>query len=125
MVSRNPRHSGIKSENAGIGGHTASEPLGLRAHRIPEVCKLTGLGRTSIYAAIKAGDLTARHHALTIVLSEDLAGFMRNLPTINRTAAAPRDQERWHPNRAIKRQAYQSSEGGAIANINVKCDGGT
>jgi Helix-turn-helix domain len=70
------------SENAGIGGHTASELLGLRAYRIPEVCELTALGRTSVYAAIKSGDLVARKwNRCTIVLAEDLAAFLRNLPT--------------------------------------------
>jgi excisionase family DNA binding protein len=53
-----------------------------RAYRIPDVCKLTGLGRTTIYAAIKAGALIARRYGrCTIVLAEDLAAFLRNLPT--------------------------------------------
>jgi excisionase family DNA binding protein len=81
MVSRNPRHSGIESENAGIGGHTASELPAPHAYRIRDVCKLTGLGRTTIYAAIKAGALIARRHGrCTVVLSEDLTTFLRNLP---------------------------------------------
>ena len=81
MVSRNPRHSGIGSENAGIGGHTAlglPDPL---AYRIPEVCNLTGLGRTSIYAAIKSGELIARRwRRRTVVLAADLQAFLNNLP---------------------------------------------
>jgi excisionase family DNA binding protein len=84
MESRNPRHSGVESENAGNGGHTAGEPLGLRAFRIREVCELTGLGRTSIYAAIKSGALIARRYGrCTIVLAEDLAAFLAKLPTTN------------------------------------------
>jgi excisionase family DNA binding protein len=71
----------IESENAGIGGHTASELLGLRAYRIPEVCELTGLGRTSVYAAIKSGALIARRYGrCTIVLADDLTAFLHNLP---------------------------------------------
>ena len=82
MESRNPRHSGIDSENAGIGGRTASELLGLRAYRIPDVCAMTQLGRTSVYGAIKSGALIARRYGrCTIVLAEDLAAFLRNLPT--------------------------------------------
>ena len=81
MVSRNPRHSGIESENAGIGGHTALELPAPHAYRIRDVCKLTGLGRTTIYAAIKAGALIARRYGrCTVVLSEDLAAFLRSLP---------------------------------------------
>jgi hypothetical protein len=52
-----------------------------RAYRIADVCKITGLGRTSVYAAIKSGELVARRwHRCTIVLAEDLAAFLRNLP---------------------------------------------
>jgi excisionase family DNA binding protein len=84
MVSRNPRHSRVESENAGIGGHSASELLGLRAYRIDEVCELTGLGRTSVYEAIKSGVLVARKwNRRTIVLAEDLAAFLAKLPTTN------------------------------------------
>jgi excisionase family DNA binding protein len=82
MVPRNPRRTRIESENAGIGGHTASELLGLCAYRIPEVCELTGLGRTTVYEAIKSRALIARRYRRrTIVLAEDLAAFLRNLPT--------------------------------------------
>ena len=72
----------IESENAATGGHTAGEPLGLRAFRIPEVCELTGLGRTSIYAAIKSGELVARKWGrCTVVLAEDVDAFLRSLPS--------------------------------------------
>ena len=64
-------------EDAAAGaGDTPSEPLGLRAFRIPEVCEITGLGRTSIYAAIKSGELVARKwRRCTVVLAEDLDAF--------------------------------------------------
>ena len=53
------------------------------AHSIPEVCKLTGLGRTTIYAAIKSGHLVARRYRRrTVVLSEDLRRFLIDLPQI-------------------------------------------
>jgi hypothetical protein len=52
-----------------------------RGFRIPEVCKMTGLGRTTIYAALRDGALVARKHGrCTIVLGEDLKDFLRNLP---------------------------------------------
>jgi excisionase family DNA binding protein len=51
------------------------------AYRIPEVCRLTGLGRTTVYAAIDSGDLIAhKHRRVTIVLHDDLIRFLRNLP---------------------------------------------
>jgi hypothetical protein len=63
--------------DSGVG---EGEPVSVRAYRIPDVCKLTGLGRTSIYAAIKAGDLVARKRGRsTIVLGDDLASFLRSL----------------------------------------------
>jgi len=66
------------------GACEVSVPAGsLGALRIPEVCRLTGFGRTTIYAAIKAGDLIARRYGRrTIVLEDDLQRFLRGLPTI-------------------------------------------
>jgi hypothetical protein len=58
----------------------------IHAYRIPDVCKVTGLGRTSIYAAIKSGALTARRwNRCTIVLGDDLATFLNNLPRVRPT----------------------------------------
>jgi hypothetical protein len=60
------------------------EPAFVRAYRISDVCKATGLGRTSIYAAIKAGDLVARKYKrCTIVLHDDLATFLHTLPKVS------------------------------------------
>jgi hypothetical protein len=73
---------GVPVEDAAGAGETPSELLGLRAFRIPEVCELTGLGRTSVFSAIKSGALIARRYGrCTIVLAEDLVVFLRNLPT--------------------------------------------
>jgi excisionase family DNA binding protein len=53
----------------------------LRAYSIAEVCRLTSLGRTSIYAAIKSGELIAhRWGRRTVVLAADLRAFLNNLP---------------------------------------------
>ena len=51
------------------------------AFRISEVCSVTGLGRTTIYAAIKAGHLIARKYGRrTIVLANDLSAWLDSLP---------------------------------------------
>ena len=55
----------------------------LGALRIPDVRRLTRVGRTTIYVAIKTGDLVARRYRRrTIVFEEDLQKFLRGLPTI-------------------------------------------
>jgi excisionase family DNA binding protein len=52
------------------------------ALRIDEVCIETGLGRTSVYAAIKKGLLRAcKYGRSTIILREDLERFLKALPT--------------------------------------------
>jgi hypothetical protein len=64
---------------------TSAEPFAPRAFRIPDVCKTSGLGRTTIYAAIKSGELAARKYGrATIVLADDLEIFLRSLPATNR-----------------------------------------
>jgi hypothetical protein len=69
------------SSHALAEGHGAD--AGALSLRIPDVCKVTGLGRTSIYAAIKSGDLVARKwNRCTIVLGDDLAKFLNNLPKV-------------------------------------------
>ena len=45
---------------------------------------MTGLGRTSVYEAIKSGELVARKwNRCTIVLAEDVAAFLTKLPKVN------------------------------------------
>jgi excisionase family DNA binding protein len=52
------------------------------AYSIPQVCKLTGLGRTTIYAAIKCHHLIARRYGRrTVVLEQDLRRFLDGLPS--------------------------------------------
>ena len=63
-----------------------AEPL---AYGIPQVCRLTGLGRTTIYGAIKSGHLTARRYGRrTVVLEHDLLRFLNNLPEITSAETA-------------------------------------
>jgi excisionase family DNA binding protein len=48
---------------------------------IPEACTVAGLGRTSIYDAIAAGNLPARKFGKrTIILRGDLNNFLAALP---------------------------------------------
>lgn len=50
---------------------------------IAEVCKATGIGRTSVYAAIKSGQLRAVKFAgRTLIRTEDLKAFLDSLPAI-------------------------------------------
>jgi excisionase family DNA binding protein len=58
----------------------ASEDVQHRAFSIREVCRITGLGRSTIFASIKSGALLARKCGRrTIILSADLDVFLRNL----------------------------------------------
>ena len=52
-----------------------------RAYRIPQVCAITGIGRSSIYRSIKTGQLKVRKLGRsTIVLCADLDAFLTRLP---------------------------------------------
>ena len=76
-----PIERALSAEQATSACETVTQTSGLRAFRIPEVCQRSGLGRTSIFAAIRSGHLVARKWGRrTIVLQEDLANFLRNLP---------------------------------------------
>jgi excisionase family DNA binding protein len=53
------------------------------AHSIPEVCAYTGLGRDSVYAAIRTGKLIARKYGRrTVVLDNDMRAFLEALPRL-------------------------------------------
>ena len=85
MVTMSSNSEPPKASPATAAGCTVeSEPLSLMAYRIREVCKVTGLGRTSVYEAIKGGELVARRWRRgTVVLAEDLAAFLTKLPKVN------------------------------------------
>ena len=60
------------------------EPIALQ---IPDAVKLSGVGRTSLYAAIKDGKLTARKTGRrTLILATDLRAWLENLPFAGRAA---------------------------------------
>ena len=91
MASRSSGQIGSDPHAAADGRIAECELDPLRAYRIPDVCKATGLGRTSIYAAIRSGELVARKwHRCTVVLGHDLAAFMDNLPKVRDGGAIER-----------------------------------
>ncbi len=52
------------------------------AHSIDESCAIAGVGRTYIYNAIAAGDLTARKAGRrTLILRSELEAWLTGLPT--------------------------------------------
>ena len=54
---------------------------GRRAHSIAETCALTGLGRDTVYAAIRDGHLVARKLGRrTLITDDDLRQFLAGLP---------------------------------------------
>jgi hypothetical protein len=82
MASSESTKITTRSQAAAHGDQAERELLGPRAFRIPEVCQRSGLGRTSVYAAIASRALIARRYGRrTVVLADDLAAFLRNLPT--------------------------------------------
>lgn len=57
------------------------------AYSIPQFVELSGLGRTTIYEAIKAGDLPVIRHRRRVLIAEDTARqFLKSRET---TGPAP------------------------------------
>jgi len=51
------------------------------AYSVPDAAKHSGIGRTSIYEALRAGSLKAKKmNNRTIILRSDLLTFLRSLP---------------------------------------------
>ena len=51
------------------------------AHTIKAACRVSGLGRTTIYSALKSGALSARKYGRrTLILAADLEEFLQKLP---------------------------------------------
>ena len=58
-------------------------------YSIPEVVRLTSIGRSSIYEALASGRLKARKLGKrTIVLENDIADFLKALPSLTEKRAA-------------------------------------
>jgi len=53
------------------------------AFSVAKACKLADIGRTSLYAAIAAGELEAvKHGRRTLILAEDLRRWLQSLPAV-------------------------------------------
>jgi excisionase family DNA binding protein len=64
------------------------------AHSIAETCALTGLGRDSIYSAIRDGHLVARKLGRrTLITDDDLRQFLAGLPRAGGREEATRSPE--------------------------------
>lgn len=64
------------------------------AFTVGEAVELSGLGRTSLYAAISSGELPARKRGRrTVVLARDLEHYLESLPKlrVSLVAQSPRD----------------------------------
>jgi excisionase family DNA binding protein len=58
-------------------------------YSVPEICVLTGLGRDTIYRAIRNGKLIGRKTGIrrTVVMYDHLKRFLRSLPQVAPKAA--------------------------------------
>jgi excisionase family DNA binding protein len=89
------------------------------AYSIPEVCKCSNAGRTTVYKAINAGDLTAhKRGSRTIILSSDLERWLSSLPQIEAkrvkqteafVRAAPQNESMLDPSERVCRTKNQSN----------------
>jgi len=56
-----------------------------QAYTVNEVVREIGIGRSKLYAEIKAGKITPRKIGKkTIFLAKDIKAYLENLPTMNR-----------------------------------------
>ena len=65
----------------GVGASPAFSQKHRLAHTIEETTDRSGLGRTSVFGAIKRGELKARKFGRrTLILDEDLRAWLQALP---------------------------------------------
>jgi hypothetical protein len=88
MIDKVPDAKSLKSESSAAAITAALGTEEALSYRIPRVCHLTGLKRTSIYKAISSGRLRARSfERCTIILRGDLIAFLTDLPEIGHLQA--------------------------------------
>jgi excisionase family DNA binding protein len=62
------------------------------AYSIPEACASSRIGRTTLYEAIRTGELRAvKRGRRTLILFEDLRSWITNLPTVASYEVGQRD----------------------------------
>ena len=60
------------------------------ALKVSEACAAARIGRTSLYEAIKSGQLPARKRGKsTLILASDLRRWLENLPSVVGTSGEP------------------------------------
>jgi hypothetical protein len=76
---KNGFEKAVDSDGKTITSKNAARELPPLCYSVDDVCKITGLGRTTIYAAFKSGALIkTKPSRRTVVLHEDLMAFLRN-----------------------------------------------
>jgi excisionase family DNA binding protein len=58
------------------------------AYTVKEACSISRIGKTTLYAAIRRGELVARKLGTkTLILEEDLRCWIEHLPTITSSSS--------------------------------------
>jgi hypothetical protein len=69
--------------------HAGPDAPIVRAWSVDDFARIHGIGRTTAYAEIKEGRLTARRvKGRTIITDEDAAAWRKNLPKVHESSAA-------------------------------------
>jgi len=77
-LAANGQPAGVRNQPRALRGTTMTIPITLT---IPEAVKASGCSRTSLYAALKRGDISARKAGRrTLISYADLQAYLASLP---------------------------------------------